>query len=51
MRSNFEPQEMKEMYRRKAGESRGFIILKDGIIDEDFQVEGKKFKDHEKLKM
>ena len=42
MRSNsFETQEVREIDRKEAGESRGFPILCMGIIEDVFQMEGK----------
>ena len=52
MRSKiFETQEVREIGRKKAGESRGFPILWMGIIEGAFQIEGKECKIQEKLKM
>ena len=52
MRSNsFDTQEVGEIGRKKAGESRGFPILWIGIIEDIFQMEGKECKDQERLKM
>ena len=52
MRSNsFETQEVREIGRKEAGESRGFPILWMGIIEDVFQMEGKECKDQERLKM
>ena len=51
MRSNsFETQEMREIDRKEAGESRGFPILWIGTIEEVFQMEGKECEDQERLK-
>ena len=51
MRSkSFEVQEVREIGRKKAGESRGFPILWMGTIDV-FQMEGKKCKVQGTLKM
>ena len=51
MRSNsFETQEVREIGRNEAGESRGFPILCMGTIDV-FQMEAKECKDQERLKM
>ena len=45
MRSNsFETQEVREISRKEAGESRGFPILWMRIIEDVFQMEGKKCK-------
>ena len=52
MRSNsFDTQEMREIDRKEAGESRGFPILCMGIIEDVFQMEGKECKVKERLKM
>ena len=52
MRSNsFETQEVREIGRKEAGESRGFPILWMGIIEDVFQMEGKECKDQKRLKM
>ena len=52
MRSkNFETQEVREIGRKKAGESRGIPILCMGIMEDVFQMEGKKCEDQERLKM
>ena len=52
MRSkSFETQEVREIGRKEAGESRGFPILWMGIIEDVFQMEGKECKDQERLKM
>ena len=52
MRSNsFETQEVKEIGRKEAGESRGFPILYMGIMEDVFQMEGKECEDQERLKM
>ena len=50
-RKNFETQEVKEIGRKKAGESRGFPILCMGIIEDVLQMEGKECEDQERLKM
>ena len=48
MRSNsFDTQEVRDIGRKEAGESRGFPILRMGIIEDVFQMEGKKCKDQE----
>ena len=44
-------QEVREIDRKEAGESRGFPILCMGIIEDVFQMEGKECKDQERLKM
>ena len=52
MRSkSFDTQDVREIGRKEAGESRGFPILSMGIIENVFQTEGKKCKDQERLKM
>ena len=52
MRSNsFDRQEVREICRKEAGESRGFPILCMGIIEDVFQMEGKECEDQERLKM
>ena len=52
MRSNsFDTQEVREVSRKETKESRGFPILCMGIIEDVFQMEGKKCKDQERLKM
>ena len=52
MRSeSFERQEVREIGRKEAGESRGFPILCMGIIEDVFQLEGKECEDQERLKM
>ena len=52
MRSNsFDTQEIKEIDRKEAGESRCFPILCMGIIEDVFQMEGKECEDQERLKM
>ena len=52
MRSNsFDTQEVREIGRKDAGESRGFPILCMGIIEDGFHMEGKECKDQERLKM
>ena len=40
----FETQELREIGREEAGESRGFPILWMGIMEDVFQMEGKKCK-------
>ena len=50
MRSkSFEMQEVKEIGRKKAGESGGFAILWMGITEDAFHVEGKECKDQERF--
>ena len=52
MRSNsFDTQEMREIGRKEAEESKGLPILWMGIIEDVFQMEGKECKDQERLKM
>ena len=52
MRSNsFDTQEVREIGRKEAGESRGFPILWMGIMKDVFQIEGKECEDQERLKM
>ena len=52
MRSNcFDTQEVREIGRKVAGDSRGFPILWMGIMEDVFQMEGKKCEDQERLKM
>ena len=49
--SSFDTQEVREIGRKEAGESRGFPILWMEIIEDVFQMEGKECEDHERLKM
>ena len=52
MRSkSFEMQEVREIGWKEAGELRGIPILCMGIIENVFQMEGKKCKVQERLKM
>ena len=52
MRSNsFDMQEVREIGRKEAGESRGFPTLCIGIIEDVFQMERKECEDQERLKM
>ena len=52
MRSNsFDSQEMREIGRKKAAESRGFLILWMGIIKDVIQMAGKECKVQERLNM
>ena len=45
MHSNsFDTQDVREIARNKAGESRGFLILWMGIMEDIFQMEGKECK-------
>ena len=51
MRSkSFDTQEVREIDRKEAGESRGFPILWMGIIEDVFQMEGKKCEDQGEIK-
>ena len=52
MRSNsFDTQEVREIGRKEAGESRGFPILCMGIIEDVFQMEERECEYQERLKM
>ena len=52
MRSkSFETQEVREIGRKEAEESRDFPILYMGIIEDVFRMEAKECEDQEKLKM
>ena len=52
MRSiNFDMQEVREIGRKEAGESRDLSILWMVIMKDVFQMEGKKCEDQERLKM
>ena len=52
MRSkSFETQEVREIGRKEAKGSRGFFILWMGIIEDVFQMKGKKCEDQKRLKM
>ena len=52
MRSNSsETQEVREAGRKKAGESRGIPILRMGIMEDVFRMEGKECEDQDRLKM
>ena len=44
-------QEVREIGRKEAGESRGFPILCMGIMEDVFQMEGKKCEEQDRLKM
>ena len=48
---SFDMQEAREIGRKEAGESRGIPILWMGIIEDVFQMEGKKCKVQERLKI
>ena len=49
--NSFDTQEVREIGLKEAGESRGFPILCMGIMEDVFQMEGKKCEDQERLKM
>ena len=49
--NSFDTQEVREIGRKEAGESRGFPIFCMGIIEDVLQMEGKECKVQEKLKM
>ena len=49
--NSFDTQEMREICRKEAGESRGFPILWIGIMEDVFQMERKECEDQERLKM
>ena len=52
MRSKtFDKQEVREIGRKEAEESRGFSILWMGMIENVFQIERKECRDQERLKM
>ena len=52
MRSNsFDTQEVREIGRKEAGESRGFPNLWMGIMEDVLQMEEKEFKNQKRLKM
>ena len=52
MRSkSFDTQEVREIGRKEAGQSRGFPILCVRIMEDVFQMEGKECEDQERLKM
>ena len=52
MRSkSFDTQEVREIGRKEAGESRGFPILCMGIMEDVFQMEGNECEVQERLKM
>ena len=52
MRSqSFDTQEVREIDRKEAGESRGFPILWMGIMEDVFQMGGMECRDQERLKM
>ena len=48
---SFDTQEVREIGRKEAGESRGFTILWMEITEDVFQMEGKECKVQERLKM
>ena len=49
--NSFDTQEVREIGRKEAGESRCFPILCMGIIEDAFQMEGKECEDQERLTM
>ena len=49
--NSFDTQEVREIGRKEAGESRGFPILCMEIMEDVFQMEGKEYKDQNRLKM
>ena len=49
--NSFDTQEMREIGRKEAEESRGSPILCMGLMEDVFQMEGKKCEDQERLKM
>ena len=49
--NSFDTQEVREIGRKEAGESRGFPILCMGIMEDVFQMERKECEDQERLKM
>ena len=52
MRSkSFDTHEVREIGRKEAGESRGFLILCMGIMEDVFHMDGKECEDQERLKM
>ena len=51
MRSKSFETQVREINRKEAGESRGFLILWIRIIDDVFQMEGKKCNSQKRLKM
>ena len=48
---SFDTQQVREINRKEAEDSRGFPILWIRIIEDVFQMEGKECKDQERLKM
>ena len=48
---SFDTQEVREIGRKEVGESRGFPILCMGIMEDVFQMEGKKCEDQERFKI
>ena len=48
---SFDTQEVREIGWKEAGTSRGFPILWMGIMENVFQMKGKKYEDQERLKM
>ena len=49
--NSFDTQDVREIGRKEAGESRGFPILWMEIIEDVFQMEGKECEEQERLKM
>ena len=49
--NSFDTQEVREIGRKEAGESRGIPILCMGIMEDDFQIEEKECEDQERLRM
>ena len=49
--NSFDTQEMSEIGRKEARESRGFPILCMGTIENVFQIEGKECEDQDRVKM
>ena len=48
---SLDTQEVREIGRKEAGESRDFPVMRMGIIEDVFQMEGKECEDQERLKM
>ena len=49
--NSFDTQEVREIGRKEAGESRGFPILCMGIMEDVFQMERKECEDQERLRL
>ena len=49
--NSFDTQEVRAIGRKEAGESRGFLILCMGIMEDVFHMERKECEDQERLKM